>query len=398
MSIPLHPDANDGASHPSEPLKSLRLTDAIGFDRDRDGHLSPREFLQLCATQKLSPQEARLLFRRVDINGDGALCSRDDLTGDGAITAADAVAHRDPRRAQLPYGQLPPRPIIWRARQEGDARRERENSVRRSQEIIPLAADAKLYQFSVTIPDLPEALDGTRVLHLTDLHLTPKRAERAHLLRRLNELLRAHKLQPDLVALTGDIVDAHTDDLTADALTALSSIAPDAARFAVLGNHDYRDGNGNRTAQKLTDAGYTMLTNRSHRVALRGETLVVSGLDDDTEGSPDVAHLDSPDHPHILLVHNLDALHGGSREGIDLVLSGHLHSGEVDLGIVDGTTVLRLLGEFQNRNSQKRGWKALTPRTLSYIGPGLATHCLRFNTEAAGVTLLTLRAPAAKAD
>ena len=95
-------------------------------------------------------------------------------------------------------------------------------------------SDPKLESIRVPIDGLPEALDGFRIVQLSDTHFGPTlRHEFAdHLVERVNAL------RPDLVALTGDLVDGSVSDL-GPIVRKLASIDARHGIFFVTGNHEY---------------------------------------------------------------------------------------------------------------------------------------------------------------
>jgi len=199
------------------------------------------------------------------------------------------------------------------------------------------------------MPGLPRELEGMRVVQISDPHLG--RLVPASFLAAAVE--HARRLEPDLVALTGDYVDAGTDFI-AEAARLLAPLRRGAVPVvAVLGNHDWY-ACGSTVRRALEDVGIPVIDNR--RLFLDGRTrcldasprsrsaLCLAGLGDLGEDriDPAVALADLPEAmPRLVLAHNPDSAERPEvRQGprIDLLLSGHTHGGQVRLPIV-GTPV-----------------------------------------------------------
>ena len=181
---------------------------------------------------------------------------------------------------------------------------------------------------TVTAPLWPNTADGLRVLLLSDIHTGP--FLRPEVLRPvLEELMR---LQPDLVAVTGDIVDARIEDLDGflPVLAALAA-APLGAWYC-FGNHDYSTDEPDRIRDLLASIHIETLCNESR--VLHGDygDFVIGGIDDRTLGMPDWERLtDAHGPPHLLLAHHPDDFYQAERRGVALVLSGHTHGGQIRL-------------------------------------------------------------------
>ncbi|MGE0199375.1 MAG: metallophosphoesterase [Candidatus Melainabacteria bacterium] len=189
----------------------------------------------------------------------------------------------------------------------------------------------------VTLARLPRALDGLRILQLSDTHFY-ERTDKDYYQRVMDAVA---ALSVDCVVLTGDIIHHGVRflPLAASYLGQLQTIHPHAPRFAILGNHDYADhAQGARTTAMLESCGYDVLINRHTPVTLRGETITIAGLDDLWCGYPDIdASLagSDPQRFTLMLGHNpllFDPVvrftqHHGRP--VDLLLSGHTHAGHV---------------------------------------------------------------------
>ena len=175
---------------------------------------------------------------------------------------------------------------------------------------------------------LPRKLDGFRVVQLSDIHHSPftsrEQIERA--------VQTANKLQPDIVALTGDYVSKERA-YAAPCAELLSGLRARYGVYAVLGNHDHWT-----DAALITDLfraeGITVLVNQGMRFANKDGAFWLAGVDDTMVGLEDLplALAGSSDQEFkLLLAHNPIILRRAARAGVDLVLSGHTHGGQVSL-------------------------------------------------------------------
>src|SRR6266496_2850143 len=175
---------------------------------------------------------------------------------------------------------------------------------------------------------LPEAFDGFRIVQLTDIHHSPftsrEQIERA--------VAVANSLQPDIVALTGDYISKERQ-YAAPCAELLGKLRARHGVYAVLGNHDHWT-----DAALITDLfraeGMTVLVNQGMRFEKGGSSFWLAGVDDTMVGLEDLPLAlagSSVDEFKLLLAHNPVILRRAARAGVDLVLSGHTHGGQVSL-------------------------------------------------------------------
>jgi hypothetical protein len=179
----------------------------------------------------------------------------------------------------------------------------------------------------VELAGLPPALDGLRILLITDLHLGPflSSSGLAAVLDRLSTL------DFDLLLYGGDFATSRVEDVT-PSLDALRGLRAPLGAFGVLGNHDHYTGEPERLGREIETAGIRLLENRSEVVERNGGALALAGIDDLLMGAPDLerALRDVPAGlPTILLSHHPDILFDAAERGIPLVLSGHTHGGQI---------------------------------------------------------------------
>ena len=175
---------------------------------------------------------------------------------------------------------------------------------------------------------LPPAFDGFRIVQLSDIHHSPF-TSRAQIERAVET---ANSLQPDIVALTGDYISKERR-YAAPCAELLGKLRARHGIFAVLGNHDHWT-----DAALITDLfraeGMTVLVNQGMRFQLKGGALWLAGVDDTMVGLEDLPLAlagSQEDELKLLLAHNPIILRRAARAGVDLVLSGHTHGGQVSL-------------------------------------------------------------------
>lgn len=178
---------------------------------------------------------------------------------------------------------------------------------------------------------LPKPLVGKRLIQLSDLHVG--QVEIDYLVDAFRSVA---KLNPDLLAITGDFVDHDYPSAQSDLAQVLAALpTPTLGAFACLGNHDYHSGRGwrnvalaNRVAATATAAGIRVLCDES--VEIDGLTIV--GLDDlwspRFQGSGAIDRI-RYDRDALCLCHNPDASDFGVWGAFrGTTLSGHTHGGQ----------------------------------------------------------------------
>ena len=182
----------------------------------------------------------------------------------------------------------------------------------------------------VTADNLPAAFDGLRIVHLSDNHGKEFGEDNQILLQKVAQL------QPDLIALTGDLIDQESQLATVPALAeGLAAIAP---TYYVTGNHEWAVRCVAELKQLLTDCGVTVLTNEYELWELNGATLAVAGVDDPNgpadQKTGDQLRVEITADYTILLTHR-NTVYDYAGWGYDLVLCGHGHGGVVRIPILD---------------------------------------------------------------
>jgi predicted MPP superfamily phosphohydrolase len=195
-------------------------------------------------------------------------------------------------------------------------------------------AGTPLRLLPLTFDGLHPALDGLRILQLSDLHLGCRKGLVD--LDALVECLRT--TPPDLIAVTGDI--AEDVNLLAPALRIVASLRPRLGTFASLGNHEYLRGIA-LTRPTLERSPVRLLVNAGHTIdAGGGARLYVAGVDDPVvvrgniapfmKRAVDAAFDGAPAGAfHLLLSHRPEGFDRAAQQRVELTLSGHTHGGQI---------------------------------------------------------------------
>ncbi len=231
----------------------------------------------------------------------------------------------------------------------------------------------------VTVPlkHLGSALDGFKVVHMSDFHLQPH--TQIELVERAVEA--ANRLSPDLIALTGDYV---TGDRSSNSET-IFELAPVLTKlnakygvFTVLGNHEY-SANEKVVLSGLKESGLTVLINDGLALSVGQQMLYLAGLDDAWKGNPDLSKAleKRPGSvPTILLVHEPDFADTFSADGtVSLQLSGHSHGGQIRLPGIGALALPRHGRKYDQGLYRVKDMWVYTTRGIGVIGVPLRFNC-----------------------
>ena len=186
----------------------------------------------------------------------------------------------------------------------------------------------EIIELELTLPRLPAAWNGLRILHLSDLHYTG--GVTLPYFERVFEL--ARERPSDLVVFTGDLLDdVRLHEWIGPTLGRLS--AP-LGCFFLQGNHDWEWGDIDRTRQRLENLGWQNAGGQTRRLVWRGQPVVLAGDERPWWGPGPNWSLAEPGDFRLLLSHSPDNLPAARRSGVDLMLAGHTHGGQVCLPVV----------------------------------------------------------------
>lgn len=187
-------------------------------------------------------------------------------------------------------------------------------------------------RYAVSHAKIPPSFSGFRIAQISDLH----NMEFGKNNERLIALLKEEK--PDLIVITGDLVDAHHTDIpiAVEFCRQAMEIAP--VYFSV-GNHE-RVMDYPALKKELDQIGVTVLKNQSAFIARGEDRIALHGvMDMGYEGSTAEAlgRLEkTPEYYTVLLAHHPQFFSDYQREGMDLIFSGHTHGGQFRLPLIGG--------------------------------------------------------------
>lgn len=190
----------------------------------------------------------------------------------------------------------------------------------------------RLTRVTVRVRRWPAALDGFRIVQISDLHIGPI------LDRRFAAALTAqvNALAPDLVAVTGDLVDGDVRHV-GDEVAPLAGLRAPHGVFFVTGNHDYYSG-ADAWVGRVAALGLRPLRNQRVAIGDGAAGFDLAGVEDHhahlvspTRRSDLAAALAGrdPARPVVLLAHDPLTFKEAARRGVDLQLSGHTHGGQI---------------------------------------------------------------------
>lgn len=186
-----------------------------------------------------------------------------------------------------------------------------------------------IHRHTLRLPSLPQSFKPLTITHVSDFHVghvfTPDHLPA--IVETINDL------GSDMIAITGDLVD-HSNYYLWSVLAAIRDLKAPLGVYSVLGNHDYID-SGPEIAHAFHMADLKLLMNQHELIEHHGHRLAIAGIDwatSDANLNRLVEHTCQPIHGEairILLAHHPHALDAAVHHGVNLVLSGHTHGGQV---------------------------------------------------------------------
>jgi uncharacterized protein len=191
---------------------------------------------------------------------------------------------------------------------------------------------ARVVMVEIPLRGLPPALQGFTIAQISDIHVGPTIKHRY--LERIVESVNRQK--PDLVAITGDLVDGSVAEL-ASQVEPLRRLVSRYGSFFVTGNHEYYSGVDAWVAE-LGRLGIRVLHNEHVVIERGGAKLVLAGVPDFGGRHFHESHRSDPQQAiagapadaaaRVLLAHQPRSAEAAARAGFDLQLSGHTHGGQ----------------------------------------------------------------------
>ena len=231
---------------------------------------------------------------------------------------------------------------------------------------ISVRSGPRINRQRIELDRWPRGLDGFRIVQLSDVHLGTMLDERfAHFL-----VSAVNELAPDLIAITGDLVDGPVTRF-GEAASPLAALSAPQGVFFVTGNHEYYSG-ANAWLDHIRTLGIQTLRNEHSTIELPGGPFELAGVDDHRshlfghgEDVPKAVGGCGANRAVVLLAHDPATFPAAVEEGVDLQLSGHTHGGQIwPFGLLVKLAVGFVAGHYRRGSSQ-----LLVSRGTGYWGP-----------------------------
>lgn len=197
-------------------------------------------------------------------------------------------------------------------------------------------------EYKVETENIPKNFSGFRIVQISDLHNDEFGRDNSRLLAKINEA------DPDIIVLTGDLVDSRRTDV--DVSIAFAEMAVKIApTYYVTGNHEHRiPEDYERLKAGLVEVGVTVMENESVMLEKNGDKISLVGLHDpsffnhgeelfsESVIAEKLTQLTSETAYDIVLAHRPQYFETYTESHADLILSGHVHGGQFRLPIIGG--------------------------------------------------------------
>ena len=237
----------------------------------------------------------------------------------------------------------------------------------------------ELSSYTITSSRLPENFNGYRIAHVSDLHNAQLGENNEKLLAMLRNV------QPDMIAITGDLIDAGNTDISV-ALHFAKEAMDIAPCYYITGNHEAQISDYNHLKSGLLELGVIVLENDKFEIEDDGEKILVIGVQDpsfETNSDDSVSvmqrnlqQLTEEESYTILLSHRPELMKVYADYPVDLVLSGHAHGGQFRLPFLGGMYAPNqgVFPEYDSGLFEKNNTKMIVSR-----GIGNSVIPFRFN-------------------
>ena len=231
-------------------------------------------------------------------------------------------------------------------------------------------------EYRIECEDLPDSFDGFRIAQVSDLHNDELGEGNARLLKKLKET------EPDIIVLTGDLVDRSRTDISV-AVNFAKEACLVAPTFYVSGNHESAIASEAyaELCDGLVSVGVTVLENNSVALERDGEYISLVGVSDQNFGGAltdeELMALKSEKADFsIILAHRPQGFDQYAACGYDLLLCGHLHGGQFRLPFLGGLYAPNygFFPEYDGGTYEKEGSVMVVSR-----GVGNSSFPIRFN-------------------
>lgn len=232
--------------------------------------------------------------------------------------------------------------------------------------------DWTVEKVEIPIEKLPNNLKNFKIVQISDIHIGPtiKRDTIERLVERVNSL------KPDMIAITGDLVDGTVLSLRDD-VAPLANLKSKFGTYFCTGNHEYYSG-AISWVRELERLGVKVLLNTSSIIEIESSKILISGVTDYRAGSilpehetnPEACLVNQPECDlKILLAHQPKSIYRSHKLGYHLQLSGHTHGGQY----FPGNILIYLFQEFVKGLYKYNNTWIYVNRGTGYWGPPIRT-------------------------
>ena len=183
----------------------------------------------------------------------------------------------------------------------------------------------KTTEITVESGNIPTAFNGLKIVQISDLHDATFGENQEKLAKKVRDTA------PDLIFLTGDLIDSNRYDLenSLDVVKQIISLAP---VYYVTGNHEIATNDVDHIKASLTDLGVKVLSNEEKIIEKDGEQLRIIGIEDPLNGvsvGDSLSKFDKMDAYTLVLSHRPETFQDYVDNGVELVFTGHAHGGQI---------------------------------------------------------------------
>ncbi len=242
----------------------------------------------------------------------------------------------------------------------------------------------EVQQVEIAVPGLARGFDGYRIVHLSDLHIGTMTPESWG----MRWVRAANELKCDLAVVTGDLATSGTEFYD-DIARVVGSLEARDGTFVSMGNHDYF-GDGEPLIRRLREKGASVLRNEGKTLERGADRMYLAAIDDTWTKKDDMmkALAERPaDVAAVLLAHDPEKFREAARHGVEVVLSGHTHGGQIAVPFLAKHMSLSKIAHHYTLGVYRKG------RSTLFVHPGLGTTGppIRIGVAPA-VVVITLRA------
>lgn len=234
-------------------------------------------------------------------------------------------------------------------------------------------------EYKITSSNIQDNFHGFKIVHISDIHYG-RTTDKKDLEKIVNEI---NLLKPDIVVLTGDLIDKDTElneTLKSEMIESLNSISVTVGKYAISGNHDT---SFNEWESIINDSGFKNIGDNYELIYSDGYApILLAGLSSNLNNQTDITERYNKiltyateenirDLYKILLIHEPDYINNIDYSNFNLILSGHSHNGQVRLPFIGGIIL---------PNGAKKYYKEYYKlnNTDLYISSGIGTSQISF--------------------